>query len=492
MKICPRTIIFYTIFASVCLGDAFLARSMEPTGEADPQPTDGRQGANQEWPQFRGPDFNPGIDATNLPTEWSLTDNIEWSLETEGRGWSSPIVVAGKIYLTTVTTDGDSKEPQTGTEYSNQYVAELMQQGLSAEEVERKVMERDFELPDQVSLHYFLTCIDAETGKVDWKKEFYAGKPPGGRHRKNSFASETPITNGERIFVYVTHLGIFAFELDGTPVWKTELPNYPVYLEFGTGASPALLDDKLIIVDDNQEKSTISAYSTTDGKLLWQQERSVPEGYPAQMPRSGWATPYVWKNDLRTEIVTLSPGVAISYDADGKELWRISDTTPAPAASSFSYDGLLYLNAGRGKPLYAIRPGASGDITPDNGEEQTEFIVWTQPRSGTYIPTPVAYKGAIYVLQDNGIVTRLDAKTGEATFKARLSSSHGADFTTSPWAYADKVFFASEQGDTFVVDAAAEYNLARINPLEDLIMASPAILPDRLLLRTAKKLYSIR
>lgn len=452
---------------------------------------------NNDWPQFRGPGFNPGIEGEGLPNEWSATDNVEWVLDIEGRGWSSPVVVDGKIYITTVTTDGKSKEPQTGTDYSNQYVAELMKQGLSEEEVERKVMERDFELPDQVSLHYYLACVDLETGELQWQKEFYAGKPPGGRHRKNSFVSETPVSDGSHIYVYVTHLGLYAFDLDGNLDWTTDLANHPVYMEFGTGASPALLDDKIIIVDDNQEKSTISAYNKSNGELLWQTERSVPEGYPAQMPRSGWTTPYIWKNDLRTEIVTLSPGVAISYDTEGSELWRISDTTPAPAASSFSYEGLLYLNAGKGKPIYAIKPGAVGDITPDSvgtetSAEENEYIVWISPRSGTYIPTPVAYRGGIYVLQDNGIISRLDAKTGEVSFKARLSSSNGADFTTSPWAYEGNVFFASEQGDTFVVDAAEEYKLIRTNSLDDLIMASPAIVQDRLLLRTAKKLYSIR
>ena len=133
-----------------------------------------------------------------LPTQWTETENIEWSIDIDGRGWSSPIVVGGKIFLTSVTTEGDSKEPQTGTDYSNEYVAELMKQGLSGEEVERKVMERDFELPDQVSLHYYLMCLDLETGIEVWRREYHSGKPPGGRHRKNSFASETPVTDGKR------------------------------------------------------------------------------------------------------------------------------------------------------------------------------------------------------------------------------------------------------------------------------------------------------
>lgn len=450
------------------------------------------QDAQSAWPQFRGPDFNPAVENTGLPDRWSQTENVEWSIEVAGRGWSSPIVVDGKVFLTSVVNEGDSKPPQVGTDYSNEYVAELKAQGLSDEEIERKVMERDFELPDQVTLHYFLVCLDLETGEEIWKHEFHSGKPPGGRHRKNSFASETPVTDGQFVYVYSTHLGLFAYDLAGNQAWHTRLENHPIYLEFGSGASPVLLEDKLIIVDDNQESSTIVAYSKLDGQLVWQTERSVPEDYPESMPKSGWSTPYVWKNEQRTELVTVGPGVAISYDTDGQELWRLNGVTPAPSSSSFAYDGLLYLDAGKTKPMFAIRPGASGDITPMAGEDSTEFVAWQRPRAGTYIPTPVAYRGALYIVQDNGIAIRLDAKTGKQTFKARISSSGPADFTSSPWAYDGKVFCVSEQGNTYVIEASEEYKLLHVNPLDDFVMATPAIVKDRLLLRTDKRLYCIR
>lgn len=464
---------------------AALAVANSPAGAVDTS-------VSPVWPQFRGPDFNPTAENSRLPDRWSTTENVEWSVEIEGRGWSSPIVVDGRVFVTTVTTDGDSKQPQTGTDYSNAYVAELMKQGLSEEEVMQKVTERDFELPDQVSLHYYLLCMDLESGRELWRREFHAGKPPGGRHRKNSFCSETPVTDGKHIYVGITHLGLFAFDFSGNPVWRTDLANYPVYLDFGTGSSPVLFDDKLILVDDNQEHSTIAAYSTADGKQLWSTDRTVPENFPAQMPKSGWATPYIWRNAQRTEIITISPGVAISYDTDGKELWRLTGTTPAPSASSFAFDGMLYLNGGKTKPFFAIRPGASGDITPQEDDEATEFVSWIRPRTGTYIPTPVLYQGGIYIVQDNGIVIRLDAKTGAESFKARLSSSGGADFTASPWACNGRVFCASEQGNTYVLEAGEEYKLLHVNPLDELIMSSPALVDDRLLLRTATRLYSIR
>ena len=179
--------------------------------------------AEPSWPQFRGPDANPvGLDP-KLPSKWSKTENIEWSTPIPGRGWSSPIVSNGKIYLTSVVTDGPSKQPQMGTEYSNDYVAELMKQGLKMDEIMKKVNERDFEMPNEVKIHFLLYCLDLKSGAVNWKKEFYAGHPPGGRHRKNSFTSETPVTDGKAIYVYVGNLGLYAFDLKGKQLWTTPL-----------------------------------------------------------------------------------------------------------------------------------------------------------------------------------------------------------------------------------------------------------------------------
>src|SRR5258708_7273871 len=153
-------------------------------------------GTEPEWPRFRGPDANPVAAKGRLPEKWSKTNNVEWAAEIPGRGWSSPIVNGRWVFLTTVVTEGKSKPPQIGTEYSNEYVAELMKQGLSEQEVLDRVTARDIELPKEVMLHYFLYCLDIQTGAVVWKQEFHAGQPPGGRHRKNSFSSETPVTDG--------------------------------------------------------------------------------------------------------------------------------------------------------------------------------------------------------------------------------------------------------------------------------------------------------
>lgn len=443
------------------------------------------------WPQFRGPSANPVAEHENLPERWSTTENVEWKTEIPGRGWSSPIVAKGKVFVTSVTTDGESKPPQVGTDYSNQYVAELMKQGLSEEEVEKKVRERDIELPTEVTLHYFLFCLDIENGNVLWKSEFHTGKPPGGRHRKNSFSSETPVTDGEHVFVYVANLGLFAYDLDGKQIWNRKLEAFPIYFEFGTGASPILVEDQLVIVHDNEKESFIASYDTSNGEPKWRTERVPPENAPAELPKSGWVTPVVWQNEQRTEIVAMGPGVTTSYDLGGKELWRINDMTPAPAASSFVANGLLFLDGGRGKPMFAIKPGATGDISLEKDSLSNEFVAWSRPRAGTYIPTPVAYQGGLYVVYDNGIISRFDSQSGEQSYKERIKST-GADFTSSPWAYNGKVFCLSEQGDTYVYKAGTEHELLHVNSLEDMCLASPAIVDDRVLIRTEKWLYSIR
>ncbi len=447
-------------------------------------------GADPAWPQFRGPDANPVGAHNRLPERWSKTENIEWSTAIPGRGWSSTIVTDGKVLLTTVTTEGKSKPPQTGTEYSNEYVAELMKQGLSQQDVLQRVTERDIELPNEVELHYFLYCLDLKSGAVIWKKEFYAGRPPGGRHRKNSFASETPVTDGKHVYVYVSNLGLYAYDLQGRQVWTTPLAPHPIYLDFGTGASPALHGNQLIIVSDNEKQQFIAAFDKQTGKQIWRTNRDIgSKGERAQ--RSGWATPFVWTNKLRTEVVTIGPGDAVSYDLDGKELWRLSGMAPTPIPSPFSYDGLLYIDGGRGRPLFAIRPGATGNISLGEGERSNQYVVWTEARAGTYLPTPVIYEGALFVLTETGILSRYDAKTGKLSYKSRVDPQAGY-FTSSPWAYNGKLFCLSEEGKTFVLSAGEKFELLHANPLDDMAQASPAIVADRLLLRTEQRLYSIR
>ena len=449
----------------------------------------GLRAAGPEWPRFRGPLANP-VSQVRLPDTWSKTQNVEWQAEIPGRGWSSPIVNGDRVFLTAAVTDGPSKKPQAGTSYSNDYIAELQKQGLSEKEIDDKVTARDFELPAEVTLHYVLYCVDLKTGRLNWKQEYYAGRPPGGRHRKNSFASETPVTDGTLVYVYATNIGLWAYDMKGRLAWKTPLENYPMYSDFGTGASPALAGGLLVIVHDNEKQQFIAAFDKQTGKQAWRTDRDLRVSTSPAARRSGWSTPFVWTTPGRTEIVTIGPGFAVSYDLGGKELWRLPGMGGGPIPSPYAWDGLLYLNGGAGGPITAVRPGARGDLPTVKGGAASEFVAWSVDRAGTYLATQLAYGDGIYAITDTGILSRYDAKTGKLDYKSRIED--GLAFTSSPWASDGKIYCLNEEGKTFVIPAGPKFEVVRVNDLDEFSLATPAFAGDRLLLRTETRLYSIR
>jgi outer membrane protein assembly factor BamB len=444
-----------------------------------------------QWPRFRGPSSNPISENPNLPVSWSKIENVEWVADVPGVGWSSPVVWGNRVFITAATSDKPMKPPSLGVDYSNEYLAELRKQGLSAAEANKKLYERDREMPDEIVISLMLYCYDLETGKQVWERQLYHGRPAGGRHSKNSFASETPTTDGERVYVYLTDYGLFAYDFEGKPSWATPLESHATTRDWGTGASPALHKDRLFVLNDNEEQSFVAAFDTRTGTELWRTPRTVQ---PAR--KTGWSTPFVWENRGRTELVTLGPAVAISYSLDGRELWRLNRMGGVAIQSPFAWNDLLFVTSGSGgddnKPIVAVRAGGSGDITPPGSETRDQHVAWyDRLAGGTYLPTPVIYKDALYVLNDKGIFSRHNPETGERIYRSRVAPEASA-FTASPWAYKGHVFAMSEEGDTFVIEAADQYRLVRVNSLDDFSMATPAIVGDRLLIRTQHRLYSIR
>lgn len=466
----------------------FLAAGIA-AGAASSPPANGPD----NWPQFRGPGALPVSDNADLPSTWSTTENVEWVREIPGMGWSSPIVWGDRVFVTSALSDRPMKQPSLGVDFSNDYVAELQSQGYEGEELMRKVAESENELPDEIELAYALFCLDLSSGEVLWTARFHEGPPPVGRHRKNSYTSETPVTDGEAIYVYVAFLGLYAFDFEGNQLWHTPLEPHQVYLDFGGGASPTLHGDRIFVLNDNQEQSFIAAFDKHTGERLWYTQR---EGLGNQMLSSAWSTPFVWDNELRTEVVTVGPGWVISYDMDGNELWRMSRMSLMSIQSPFAWNGLLYATSGQAgepeKPIVAIRPGGSGDITPAEGADQGDYVAWyNRVAGGTYLPTPVIYDDGLYVLGDSGIFAKYDPGTGERLYRSRIHPT-ARNFTASPWAYDGKVFVLNEEGDTFVIEAGDEFALLGVNSLDEFSMATPAIAGDRLLIRTQSKLYSIR
>ena len=443
------------------------------------------------WPRFRGPDSNPISDNPNLPVTWSRTENVEWVADVPGVGWSSPVVWGTRVFMTAATSEQRMKPPSLGTDFSNEYIAELRKQGLSADEINKRLWARDREMPQDIVIRLMLYCYDLETGKRLWEREIYHGHPRGGRHVKNSFASETPVTDGDRVYAYFTDYGLYAFDLDGKPIWATPFERQATIRDYGTGASPALHGDRVFVLNDNEEQSFLAAFDARSGKELWRTPRTIQRAR-----KTGWSTPFVWKNPVRTEVVTLGPGVAISYGLDGRELWRINRMGGVAIQTPFAWNDVLLLTSGTSadddKPIVAIRAGAAGDITPAEPANKNDYVVWYERLAGgTYLPTPVVYRNALYVLYDKGIVSRYKLETGERVFRSRIAPGASA-FTASPWAYDGKVFLLSEEGNTFVIEAADDYRLLRVNSLDEFTLASPAIAGDRLVIRTQHHLYSIR
>jgi outer membrane protein assembly factor BamB len=451
------------------------------------------------WPQFRGP-AGAGIFEGKLPTTWSAKDNVAWSVDVKGRGWSSPVAWNTTVFVTSAISPGAFKAPSTGI-FGNDYVAELMKQGLSEDEVNKRVISRDIELTGETGeIRYMVYAFDANSGKLKWEREAHKGAPFGGRHRKNTYASETPATDGERLYVYFGNVGLFAYSLYGKLLWTTRFDPQPMYLDFGTAASPVVHDGRVFVVHDNEGKSFVAAVDAKTGKRLWQMERDIkaPQG-------SGWSSPFIWaaegtesadrKRNQRTELIVIGRQHAVSYDpVTGREQWRLrgltGQSTPTPVAAG----GLLFLATGSqgesNRPVFAVRPGASGDISLAKGEESNAFVAWVHPRASAYTSSPLVYRGRMYVVNDNGILTVFDAQTGKEIYKARAGGS-GNTFSASPWAADGKIYLLSEDGHTFVIEAGDKYVEVSKNSMDEMSFASPALAANTIFLRTQTKLYRI-
>ena len=414
-----------------------------------------------DWPQFRGPTSDGIVEAEGLPEHWSRTENVAWVTEIPGAGWSSPIVSGDLVVLTSVTSEGTVETPQGG----------LYGGG------ERGV-------PTDVH-HWTVYALDANSGAIQWEREVRSDIPVTSHHLKNTFASETPVTDGERFYVYFGNVGLYCLDLNGDVLWSREVESAQMVNGWGTGASPVLHDGRVYLVHDSEDQSYLMALSAETGAEVWRVERD--EG-------SNWSTPYIWEHDGRTELVTTGAGRVRSYSLDGNMLWDLEGLSSITIPMPFSHGGLLYLGSGyvgdQHRPIYAIRPGASGDISLADGETSNDFIAWSHPQAAPYHPSPVIHNGIYYTVHDRGFFTAHDATTGAEVYD-RVRIAVGAAFTASPWVYGDKIFALSEDGDTYVIKPGTEFEVLGVNSLEEFTMATPAIAHGSLFIRTASKLYRI-
>jgi outer membrane protein assembly factor BamB len=334
---------------------------------------------------------------------------------------------------------------------------------------------------------WVLYDVDFQTGKVRWSRDVLAAIPSQPVHQKNSFASETPVTDGERVYVYLGFAGLFAFDVNGKPVWSKPMPAKKMRQGWGSAASPVLHNGRLYIVNDNEERSFIAAFDARTGAELWRTER------PGEA--SNWSSPFIWQTGRRTEIVTTGTRKVRSYDMNGTLLWELAGMTSIHAVTPIASHGLLFVSSGyfpdTPRPTYAIRPGARGDISLEPGKTSNEFIAWSNPTLASAYPSPIVVNDQYYTLMDRGIVTATDPSTGREIYGRQRIAPDTGTFSASPWSYNGRIFAISEDGETFVMQAGPQFKLLGRNPLNEMTLATPAIANGSLFIRTATKLYRI-
>jgi outer membrane protein assembly factor BamB len=417
-----------------------------------------------EWPQFRGAGSLGVATDSRIPEHWSATENVLWKTDIAGRGWSSPVVWGNRVFLTTVVNTGELEEAKKGLYFGGERAK-----------------------PSEAVHQWKTLCLDLGSGTVLWERQVHEGVPETPIHIKSSYGSETAVTDGERIYFCFGSVGIYCFDFAGNAIWQRSLPRLPTRFGWGAAASPALHGGRLYYCNDNEKQSTLMCLDAKTGDLIWEVPREE---------KSNWSTPFVWQNDLRTEIITPGSKQVRSYDLDGQVLWSLSGMSTITIATPYTVGGLLYISSGYvmdpRKPILAIRPGASGDITLPEGETSSEYIVWSQPKAAPYNPSTLVHDGRMYVLYDRGIMSCYNAATGEEIYRMQRLQD-GRAFTSSPWAVGDRIYCLNEDGVTFVLRAGDEFELLHTNALQedDMGMATPAIVQGKLLLRTANRLYCI-
>jgi outer membrane protein assembly factor BamB len=414
----------------------------------------------EDWPQFRGPGGTGVVTGKALPPDrWNTTENVKWKVNIPGRGWSCPVVAGGRVFVTSCVGSEKGVAPKTG------YYAPT---DTSKHEGEHR---------------WTVSCLDAATGQILWERVAHQGAPKHPIHVKASYASETPVTDGVRVYAYFGNAGLYCYDRDGKQLWSKSWAVVPTRLGWGTGASPALHGDRIYIVNDNEESSFLVAIDKATGEEVWKVKRDE---------KSNWATPFIWENGKRTELVTCGTNKVRSYDLDGRLLWQFGGMSSICVPSPVAGHGLLFISSGyefgRPRPVFAVRPGASGDISLKKEQTSNEFIVWYREPAGAYHPTPLVLGDYLYVLYSTGFIACFEAKTGKPVYeKQRL----GGSFTASPWTYEGKIFCLSEEGTTYVVKAGPVFELLGQNALGEVALATPALADGRLFLRTVTTLYCI-
>jgi len=431
-------------------------RSASETAAAAPVQT----GAARPWPQFRGPGASGVGDGQGAPASWNVAtgEGVRFKTPIPGIGLASPIVWGDRIYVTTAVSSKGDTTFRTG----------LYGDTTSVE--------------DRSEHSFRLYALDTK-GKVIWEREVHRGVPGTLRHTKSSLANSTPVTDGERVVVLFGAVGkLAAYDRAGALLWQRDIgildSNDPQsgLDEWGHASSPILVGDRVIVQADRKKDSFLAAYRLSDGTELWRVARSEP---------STWATPTLVAAPTGDELVVNGPTIRAYDPRSGAELWRLGPNSEVVVATPQAGDGLIFVTAGYPpvRPVYAIRPGQRGDLTLPKGERSSPAIAWSQNRGGTYIPSPILYRGFFHTCNNNGVLTTYRAATGELLSTLRLDNA-GISVSASPVAADGRLYMFSETGQAYVLASGPEPVLLGSYPMGETVMSTPAISGGLMVVRT--------
>jgi len=422
------------------------------------------------WPGFRGPQASGVSDGQRLPDTWSgiTGENIRWKVAIPGLAHSSPIVWRDRVFVTSAISSRVDATFKPG----------LYGAGTASE--------------DRTKHDWIIRALDLGSGKTAWTQTAYSGEPKEKRHIKATYANATPFTDGRYVVAFFGSQGLYAYDMSGKMVWKKDLGvlntgayDLPEY-EWGTASSPIIYRDLVIVQCDTQDESFVLAADVKTGNTVW---KTVRKELPS------WGTPNVYQPSKggAAELVTNASNFIRGYDPDtGAERWRLGGSSKITAPTPVFGGGLVIVASGRApeRPIFAIRPGGSGDITPRGDAESSSHVAWRKTGRGSYMPTPLIYGDVVYVLGNAGLFDAYDLATGAEIYRQRLDH-RGSGFSASPVAADGRIYLSSEDGDVFVVKSGRTFELIAKNQMGEPLMATPALANGTMLLRGEKHLFAV-
>ncbi len=424
---------------------------------------------DDNWPQFRG-HGGLGIGSGNPPAEWDIQteQNVAWKTPIPGLGHSAPIVWGDRVFLTTaVNSETDHPEVDTGWA------------GVDGESA-----------TDSGQWTWQIICLQLKTGMVQWTTDACVGEPAIKRHLKASHANCTPATDGEFVVAFFGSEGLYCFDFEGHLIWKHDFgklhsgPYDAPELEWGFASSPIIHNGLVIVQCDCLNANFVAVLDLKTGKGIRRIDR---DGEVAT-----WSTPLVVTMDGRSQIVCNGYHQMAGYDLEtGTQIWHLNNGGDVPVPTPLFANGLIFLTNGHGRsPTYAIKPAATGDLTPSDDHSENLGLAWWQASDGSYMPTPLVKDELLYTCNDNGRLSVRDSMTGDLIYRRRIGTG-SQTYSASAVAAGEHIYFVSEQGDVTVIAAGSTFRKIASNDMEEVVMATPAISGDRLLIRTVRTLYCL-